>query len=170
MPVCGFRFTCICGRFGQLTIQRHHVWFASPFCCLSQFALVRKGRRRDGYLHSPRTIGIHGKRIQDGYESGDEQWNLPRRRSGMGQLWMVCHRATHPHGQRIDRFGRLWKWQSIFKPAEERRVDGLCSAASGFRHLFKLHSNRVERKMVVDTECFFHLHGWDCHQIQLCGR
>ena len=83
-------------------------------------------------------IGIHGERRQDGYESDDEQWNLQRRRSGVGQLWMVCHCAAHLNGQRFVRFGRrFWKRQSVFQFAEERRVDGLCSSTSRLRHLFQ---------------------------------
>src|SRR3954468_1696225 len=82
----------------------------------------------------------------------------------MGQLWFILKSLYPADGERLFRFRDR---ESVFKSAEEWRLDWLCSVASQFPHLPRLQLDRFQGEMVMDTERQLPIHGWHLYQIQL---
>src|ERR1700687_4516659 len=85
----------------------------------------------------------------------------------MGQLWLVCKRASRPGCEWFFRFRRR---KNVFKLAEGRGLDWIRSAASGLRYLLQLHLRRVEGKLVLEPRRWFAVDGRHLYQVELQRR
>ena len=83
----------------------------------------------------------------------------------MGQLWFIFKGVSRADRGQFFRYGK-----GVFKPPEERRLDRLRTAAPGLWHLFELHSDWFEGKMVLDPRRLFSLDGRHLNEIQLQRR